>query len=185
MTGDVPAQVVPSGPGFVTRNNQQLIVALIYGARQRVVMTTPYFIPDDSLTQAMQTAVARGVEVHLVVCQIADQLLVSLAQRSYYEDFLAVGVKIHLYETDFLHAKHLTIDDSISVIGSSNMDIRSFVLNDEVQVMAYSQSVTRRVREIEEGYFSRSKLLELEEWRRRSRVQKFAENLARLMSPLL
>jgi cardiolipin synthase len=185
MVGDVPAQAVPSGPGFATRNNQQLIVALIYGARSRVVMTTPYFIPDDSLTQAMQTAVARGVEVHLVVCQIVDQMLVSLAQRSYYEDFLAAGVKIHLYGANFLHAKHLTIDDSVSVIGSSNMDIRSFVLNAEVQLVAYSQSVTRRMTEIEEGYFARSKQLDLDEWRCRPRIQQFAENLARLMSPLL
>lgn len=185
VTGDVPAQVVPSGPGFVTRNNQQLIVALLYGARKRVVMTTPYFIPDDSLTQAMHTAVARGVEVHLVVCQIADQILVSLAQRSYYEDFLAAGVKIHLYERDFLHAKHLTIDDSVSIIGSSNMDIRSFVLNAEVLLVAYSESTTRQVAAIQQSYFARSQMLELDEWRRRPRPQQFAENLARLMSPLL
>src|SRR5262249_2085652 len=86
IAGGVPAQALASGTAFPTQNNQRLIVALVHGARKRVVLTTPYFIPDEPLLQAMQTAVLRGVEVHLVVSEKADQLFVSLAQQSYYEE---------------------------------------------------------------------------------------------------
>src|SRR5262249_50751250 len=83
---------------------------LVHGARKRVVLTTPYFIPDEPLLQAMQTAVLRGVEVHLVVSEAGDHPVVSLAQSSYYEELLEAGVQIHLYRTNFLHAKHVSID---------------------------------------------------------------------------
>jgi cardiolipin synthase len=99
IAGAVPAQALPSGPGFPTQNNQRLFVALVHGARKRVVLTTPYCIPDEPLLQAMQTAALRGVEVHLVVSEKGDQIIVSLAQESYYEELLEAGVQIHLYST--------------------------------------------------------------------------------------
>jgi len=111
IAGDVPAQALPSGPAFPTQNNQRLFVALVHGARRRVVLTTPYFVPDEPLLQAMQTAVLRGVEVHLVVSEAGDHPLVALAQRSYYEELLEAGVHIHTYRTNLLHAKHLSVDD--------------------------------------------------------------------------
>src|SRR5262249_38302064 len=124
--GTTPAQALPSGPSYPQANNQMLIVALVHAAWKRVVITTPYFVPDEPLLQALQTAVLRGVDVHLIVSHKADQVLVGLAQRSYYEELLAAGVKIHQYKERFLHAKHMSIDDEIAVIGSSNMDLRSF-----------------------------------------------------------
>ena len=98
-------------------------------------MTTPYFIPDEPLLQAMESAVMRGVEVHLVVSQEEDELLVCLAQKSYYPQLLEAGVKVHLYQKNFLRAKHLSIDDSVALIGSSNLDIRSFMLNEEISLL--------------------------------------------------
>src|SRR5262245_33075144 len=185
LTGDIPAQALPSGPAFPTQNNQRLIVALIHGARRQVVLTTPYFVPDEPLLQAMETAVLRGVEVHLVVSEKGDMPVVSLAQQSYYDDLLEAGVRIHLYRNNFLHAKHLSVDDSVAVIGTSNLDIRSFVLNAEVMLMIYDPAVVARLGGEQQRYFADSRLLDLAEWRRRSFARKLAENLARLLSPLL
>ena len=184
-TGRIAAQTLPSGPAFITENNQRVIVALIHGARKRVVMTTPYFIPDEPLLQAMQTAVLRGVEVHLVVSQAADQLLVSLAQRSYYGQLLDAGVKIHLYRAAFLHAKHLSIDDDVALIGSSNLDIRSFALNAEIVLIFYDAGIAAQLHEVERHYFAQSDLVREDEWPQRSAASKIVQNLARMMSPLL
>ncbi|HZY90000.1 MAG TPA: cardiolipin synthase [Gemmataceae bacterium] len=185
IAGDAPAQALPSGPDFPTQNNQRLFVALIHGARRRVVLTTPYFIPDEPLLQAMQTAALRGVEVHLVVSDTADQWVVSLAQKSYYEDLLESGVVAHLYREGFLHAKHLSVDDSVALIGTSNLDIRSFALNAEVMLVIYDRGVAARLAAEQERYFANSRLLSLAEWRQRPFGSKVAQNLARLLSPLL
>jgi cardiolipin synthase len=185
MSGDVPAQALPSGPAFPTQNNQRVIVALVHGARKRVVLTTPYFVPDEPLLQAMQTAVFRGVEVHLVVSEKEDQFLVSLAQKSYYQELLEAGIKIHLYHKNFLHAKHFSVDDSVAMIGTSNMDIRSFVLNAELMLMIYDSGIVARLAAEQERIFANCRLLNCESWKQRSIISKVAENLARLMSPLL
>ncbi|OAI41745.1 hypothetical protein AYO40_02255 [Planctomycetaceae bacterium SCGC AG-212-D15] len=184
-TGDIPAQALASGPAFPTQNNQRLFVALVHGACKRVVLTTPYFIPDEPLLQAMQTAAARGVDVHLIVSEVGDQKIVSLAQESYYEDILEAGVHVHLYAKNFLHAKHLSIDDSLALIGSSNLDIRSFALNAEVMLLIYDAGVTSRLIVEEERYFANSRLLTEKDWAERSFVRHLVQNLARLLSPLL
>jgi cardiolipin synthase len=185
ISGDVPAQVLPSGPAFPTQNNQRLFVALVHGARERVVLTTPYFIPDEPLLQALQTAPLRGVDVHLVVSERGDHPVVSLAQESYYEELLEAGVQIHLYRKNFLHAKHLSVDDRVAVIGTSNLDIRSFALNAEIMLMIYDGGVVSRLAAEQEHYFANSHSLTPAEWERRSFGQKFVQNLARLLSPLL
>ncbi|MBL9002011.1 MAG: cardiolipin synthase [Phycisphaerae bacterium] len=185
VAGEVAAQVLPSGPDFPTQNNQRLFVALIHGAHKRVVLTTPYFIPDEPLLQAMQTAVLRGVEVHLFVSEQGDQPVVSLAQESYYEELLRSGVRIHLFQRGFLHAKHLSIDDSLSLIGSSNLDVRSFALNAEVMLVIYDRAVTARLFVEQERYRSGSRELTLEAWSRRSFFRTVGQNLARMLSPLV
>jgi cardiolipin synthase A/B len=184
IAGGVPAQVLPSGPAFPTQNNQRLFVALIHGAAEQVVLTTPYFIPDEPLLQAMQTAAFRGVEVHLVVSAKGDQTLVALAQESYYAELLEAGVRIHVYGKNFLHAKHLRIDDSVALIGSSNLDIRSFVLNAEVMLLIYDREVAMQLAAEQERCFANSRLLTSETWKQRSFGRKLAQNLSRLLSPL-
>jgi cardiolipin synthase len=185
QTGRVPMQTLPSGPGFPLENNQRMFLTLMHAARQRIVITTPYFVPDLALLQALQTAVLRGVDVHLVVNQRRDQVLVSLGQRSYYDELLEAGVQIHLHRARFLHAKHLTIDDDVTLIGSSNMDIRSFQLNAEISLLMYDGGITREVQRMQQHYFTGSDMLTLEEWRSRPWSQQVLENLARLISPLL
>lgn len=181
----IVAQVLPSGPDYPTAGVANLLVGLIHGARERVVITTPYFIPDEALLRALQAAVLRGVEVHLVVSRLVDQILVGFAQRSYYEELLEAGIRIHLYRTRLLHAKHFSIDGEITQIGSSNVDIRSFMLNAEVSLIFYDKDVTARLLLEQERYFASSDLLTLPLWRDRPVGIKVCENLARLMSPLL
>jgi cardiolipin synthase len=185
IAGSIPIQALASGPDFPTQNNQRFIVALIHAARKQIKITTPYFIPDEPMLQALQTAVLRGVDVHLVVSETEDQVLVSWAQRSYYEELLEAGVKVHLYQKNFLHAKFLTIDDHIGLVGTSNMDIRSFVLNAEHILVIHDPGMTSRLKTEQQRYISNCRSLALQHWRQRPFRIKLAEHLARLMSPLL
>jgi cardiolipin synthase len=149
------------------------------------VITTPYFIPDEAFLQALQTAALRGVEVRLMVSEREEQFLVSQAQQSWYEELLACGVQIQLFHRHFLHAKHITIDHGISVLGSCNMDIRSFVLNAEISLLVYDSGFTRSVQELQARDLRRSRPLTAAEWQRRGRVVRAIQNLCRLLSPLL
>jgi cardiolipin synthase A/B len=185
IAGSVPAQALPSGPAYPTQNNQRLIVALVHGAGKQVVLTTPYFIPDEPLLQAMQAAVLRGVAVHLVVSEQGDNIIVSLAQESYYEELLEAGVQIHRYRKNFLHAKHLSIDDAVALIGTSNLDIRSFALNAEVMLMIYDSGVVTELAAEQQRCYANCRPLLLDTWRKRSFARKLAQNWTRLLSPLL
>ena len=111
---DVACQVVPSGPGFATENNLRLFNSMVYRARRRLSLTSPYFVPDESMLYAVTTAAQRGVEVELFVSAEADQFMVAHAQRSYYLALLEAGVRIWLYPSPFvLHAKHFTVDEDL------------------------------------------------------------------------
>ncbi|MCB0913536.1 MAG: cardiolipin synthase A, partial [Propionibacteriaceae bacterium] len=159
--------------------------SLLYGARRRISLTSPYFVPDESLIAAVTTAAERGVEVELFVSELGDQPMVYHAQRSYYEVMLRAGVRIYLYPAPYiLHAKHFTIDDDLAVIGSSNMDMRSFGLNLEVVMMVAGRSYTVAMREVEDHYRSVSRELTLEEHLRQSLPTRLLDNLARLTSAL-
>ena len=185
VVGCVDAQVIPSGPSFENDNNLKLFVMLIHNARKRVSITSPYFVPDESTMLALITAASRGVEVELFVSEVADQLLVSHAQRSYYEALLDAGVAIWLYRAPaVLHSKHFTIDDEVAVIGSSNMDIRSFSLNMEVSVLVRGSEFVDRMRLVEDHYRSQSFQLDADEWARRPLGGKVLDALARLTSAL-
>lgn len=183
--GRVTAQVVPSGPGFVTENNLRLFNTLIYSAQHRISVCSPYFVPDDSLLYAITTAAQRGVDVELFVSEKGDQFLVHHAQRSYYEALLEAGVRIYLYRAPYvLHAKHFTIDDEVAVLGSSNMDMRSFSLNMEVSVMLLGAETVDLMRSVESGYREISRELTLEDWLRRPMIAKYVDNVARLTATL-
>jgi cardiolipin synthase len=185
-TGNSIAQLVPSGPGYGQENGRDLIISMLYEARRRIVVVTPYFVPDEPFLQAMCAAGRReNVRVHLVVSKHANQLITQFAQRSYYEDLLEAGIEIHLYRPHFLHAKLLTIDDDIALVGSTNMDIRSFALNAEINLLIYDRQVVKSLEKIQEDYFANSERLTLEIWRNRSVLAKIAQNTGRLMDSFL
>jgi cardiolipin synthase len=179
----IGAQVVPSGPGFDGENNLRLFNALLYAAQERIIITSPYFVPDESMLYAITTAAQSGLDVQLFVSEVGDQPVVYHAQRSYYEALLRAGVRIWLYpRPTVLHAKHFTIDNQVAVIGSSNMDMRSFSLNLEISVMVRGESFVKALRRLEESYRAVSRELTLEEWIGRPLGAKVLDNLARLTS---
>lgn len=179
--GPLDCQVVPSGPGFLGENNLRLFNSLVYAAQKKIILVSPYFVPDDSMLYAITTAAQSGLEVQLFVSEIGDQFFVYHAQRSYYEALLTAGVRIFLYESPtILHAKHFTIDDEVSVIGSSNMDMRSFSLDFEISVMVWGGTFLQRLRAIEDDYRAHSSELTLEVWLKRPRLSRAFDNVARL-----
>lgn len=184
-TGGSVAQVLPSGPGYERENAQELLVHLFHRAERRIVITTPYFVPDTPFLQALRTAVRRGVEVRLVVAYPVDKWVMALAQRSYFDELLAAGVRIHMYRPHFLHAKHVSIDDDLAIVGSVNMDIRSFALNAEVALLVYDPEVVSALRAVQERYFAHSTELTAEAWARRPVWVRVAQNTARLGDSLL
>lgn len=178
-------QVIPSGPGFEGENNLRLFLALMYSAQERIIITSPYFVPDEAMMYAITSAVQRGLEVQLFVSEIGDQGPVFHAQRSYYGELLRAGVQIWMYPAPFiLHAKHLSIDDDVAVIGSSNMDIRSFALDLEVSLMVRGRSFVAEMREVEAGYRMVGRQLTLEAWENEPGSATFLDGLARLTSSL-
>ncbi|WP_166985780.1 cardiolipin synthase [Canibacter zhoujuaniae] len=178
-------QLLPSGPGYATENNLQVFVALLYTARRRISITSPYFVPDGALMAAIKAATARGVEVELFVSEIGDQPVVYHAQRSYYEELLEANVRIFMFRPPFiLHAKHFTVDDDVAVIGSSNMDQRSFNLNFEISLVVHGADFVTELDGVNDYYREHSRELTLEEWNKRNIFAQLADNVARLTSSL-
>ncbi|WP_322410793.1 cardiolipin synthase [Microbacterium invictum] len=183
--GDLDCQIVPSGPGFDSENNLRLFAALLYYAQRRIIIVSPYFVPDEALLLAITTACQRGLEVELFVSEEGDQAMVYHAQRSYYEVLLRAGVKIWMYRKPYiLHSKCMTIDDEIAVIGSSNMDMRSFGLNMEISMLVRGEEFVREMRGVEDKYRSLSRELTLEEWQKQPLRSTVLDNIARLTSAL-
>jgi cardiolipin synthase len=182
---DIACQLVPSGPGYVAENNLRLFTSLIYGATRRISLTSPYFVPDESLLYAVTTAAQRGIDIELFVSELSDQFMVGHAQASYYQALLKAGVRIYLYPAPYiLHSKHFTIDDDVAVLGSSNMDMRSFALNYEISLMLLGSDVVAAMREVEDTYRSLSRELTLEEWSGRSGRERYVDTVMRLTAAL-
>lgn len=183
--GDSIAQVLPSGPGYEDENNLKLFTSLIHLAQERIVITNPYFVPDDALTTAITSAARRGVEVILINSEAMDQWMVGHAQRSFYEVLLRAGVKLYWYKAPILlHSKFIIVDNEVATIGSSNMDIRSFELNLEVTLISYDEAVAKSLNKIANQYLDRSKQITLADWQKRSRLTVLVDNIARLTSAL-
>lgn len=183
--GDVAVQALPSGPNYPTENYQRMVVGAIHDAREHVVITTPYFVPDEAVLQALETAVLSGVKVELIVPMRLNHVLVAAAGSSYYEHLLEYGVDIFQYTGGLLHVKAMCIDDSLVFIGSSNFDVRSFVLNFEINLLLYGREMADKLRKQQQEYINESVKLELDEWRKRTMFVKFWQNTAKLLSPVL
>jgi cardiolipin synthase A/B len=180
-----PMQLIPSGPGYQTIPNLRLFTALVHYAQHALSVTSPYFVPDESLLEAFTTAAHRGVAVELFVSEEADQFVVQHAQASYYRVLLEAGVRIYLYpKPTVLHAKHFTVDDSVGVIGSSNMDYRSFGLDYEISLMTTSSQVVQDLQATADEYRQVCRELTLADWSNRATSERYKENVSRLVSSL-
>lgn len=184
-THDVHAQLLPSGPGYDDENNLKVFNSALYAAEHTVTIVNPYFVPNESLIMALVSAAKRGVQVRMINSEAIDQHLVAHAQRSYYEEMLRAGVDIYLYkEPTLLHSKYMLIDDDLSLVGSSNMDIRSFELNHELTLLTYDAAVAKKLAAITDDYLKRSTRLSKRAWLARPRHKQLFDNLARLTSSL-
>ena len=179
--GDAWVQLVPSGPAVDGESNLRLFNALMYGARDHILIVSPYLVPDDSMRYAITSAALRGVRVDVFVSEVSDQPLVFHAQRSYYDELLASGIHLWLYpHPTVLHSKFIVVDGEVAVMGTSNLDMRSFSLNLELSLLILGEKEVAELATLAEDYRSHSRELTLDEWRSRSQRARFIEGLARL-----
>ena len=179
------AQVIPSGPAGRPEIIYRLLLTMMFDARRELVITTPYFVPDESIVTALISAAARGVEVTLILPERNDSLLIRYASTAHFDELLVAGVRIARFRDGLLHTKSITIDGKFSVFGSVNLDMRSLWLNFEISYFVYDEDFTTRLCDLQNRYLEKSSWLELDEWRQRGRARRLAEDALRLASPLL
>ncbi len=179
------SQIVHSGPDTDWESILQGLLSVINNAKRNIYIHTPYFLPPDSLLIAIEMASLSGVDVRLMLPKKSDTKLASLASGSYFTKLLKAGVNIHLYENNFLHSKAITIDDEVGIVGTANIDIRSFEQNYEINAFIYDSQVAIKLRQAFEIDMQSCALLELKEWLQRGRVRRLKESLARLFTPIL
>jgi cardiolipin synthase len=182
---DVLAQIVPTGPTEPDETYRRLLLAAIQSSRRELILTTPYFVPDETTLLSMMMAADRGVSVKLILPQTADHFFAAAAGRAHYLSLLRAGVEIHLYTPALLHAKTATVDDAFALFGSANLDVRSFSLNFELSIMLYGKAITDRLRAIQREYLAKSVQLNLAEWQSRPVASEFTDRAVSLLSPLL
>ena len=168
----LPAQVIGTGPTIRFSAMPEMFEALMYTARRELVISTPYYIPDEPMQAGLCASARRGVDTILIFPARNDSWVVGAASRSYYGDLLAAGVRIYEYEGGLLHTKSLTLDGEVTLIGSANMDRRSFELDYENNILFYDRSLTEEMRQRQDSYIAKSKQVTAEKvlgwtWRRR------------------
>lgn len=178
-------QIVAGGPDYPSSGIMMSFFTAIATARKRVYITSPYFIPNESIYDALKMAALSGKDVRLLLPGVSDSRIVNAAARSYFKDLLTCGVRIFLYQKGFVHAKTLIADDNLSIVGTANMDGRSFEMNFEINAVIYSQE---RTEELAGNFLNDcgfSVELAAEKWTRRSWWRELIDDMARLLSPLL
>lgn len=182
---DLFMQIAASGPDSDSPVILYSILQAMMLAKEEILIATPYFIPGESLKDLLKVVAKGGVSVRLMVPEDSDSRFVNLASRSYYLELLKAGVEIYRYQKGLIHSKTMVIDQNIVIIGTANMDIRSFDLNFEVNAVIYDEGKASQMREIFFGDVADSELVNREEWEKRPVWLQLVEKVARLMSPLL
>jgi len=183
--GEIPVQLAPSGPGYAEGTIHNLLLTTIYAARRELILTTPYFVPDNAILVALKSAAQRGVVVTIIVPAKNDSRLVHYASRARYGELIAAGVRIVGFTKGLLHAKTITVDNDFCLIGSVNLDMRSFWLNFEMTLFVYNDGFTSRIRQLQRNYLQASSPLNELVFKKRSFKERFLENMALLVGPLL
>lgn len=181
----LPAQVLGSGPTVRYSAMPEIFESLIYAARHELVITTPYYVPDESMQAALCASARRGVDTSIIFPMRNDSWIVGAASRSHYADLLVAGVRIYEYMDGLLHTKSLTIDGEVTLIGSANMDRRSFELNYENNILFYDRSLTADVRQRQESYIASSSPVSGEMVERWTWQRRLWNNTVAMLSPVL
>lgn len=185
LDGSASVQVATSAPFDQWRSIMQGLALALARAKDYFFCETPYFMPTEPVLCAMQSAALAGVDVRIIIPHRSDSLLTQLATRSYVKDLLSAGVKVYMYEGGFIHSKMMVSDDLLSVVGSSNMDFRSFEQNFEANVFIYDKEAAAAIKKQFQIDQSHSRRLTLQVWKHRPKHIKVKESLVRVFSPLL
>lgn len=183
--GTAGIQIVTSGPDSEHEQIKQGYIKLIFSAKKSILIQTPYFIPDESLLDALRIACLAGKEVKIMIPNKPDHAFVYWATMSHIGELLKYGAKVYIYDNGFIHAKTIVIDEEISSVGTANIDVRSFRLNFEVTAFLYSKTLSKQLVKAFEHDLTLSYLLTLEEYNKRSSYIRFKESISRLLSPIL
>lgn len=183
--GSVSVQVLASGPGESGDGLLQLMLALINSARREVVLTTPYFVPEDSLITALRGAAARGVKVIVILPRRIDSLLVRHASRSFFDEVISAGAEIYEFKGGLLHTKSITVDGQHAMFGTANFDMRSLWLNYEVSLLVYDRDFVTDLRTLQQTYLDDADTVMLVPWAKRPVGARLIESTMRLLTPLL
>ncbi|MBA4601786.1 cardiolipin synthase [Thermoactinomyces mirandus] len=183
--GKSALQIVSSGPDSEWEQIKNGMIKMIYSARERIDIQTPYFVPDDSLMHALKIAALSGVEIRIMIPNKPDHMFVYWATYAYIGELLKVGVRCFIYEHGFIHAKMMVVDGKIASVGTANFDVRSFKLNFEVNAFIFDVVLARRLQTIFEKDLRDSKEMTNEMYNQRSYWIRFKESISRLLSPIL
>ena len=184
--GDVPVQILTSGPDSEWAAIRQLYAVMIASAQRHVFVQSPFFIPDATLAEALRTAALSGVDVRVMVsARASGGKLPEWAGNTYLEDVANAGVRVFLYEKGYLHAKTISIDSEICSIGSANIDIRSFSINYELNAVLYSERLARELEEDFQRDLAHCTEFDASAYRERNPALRLRDSVARLFSPLL
>jgi cardiolipin synthase len=178
-------QIVTSGPYTEYSNLLQATISIVLLAKKYLYLQTPYFLPTESLLEALQIACLSGVDVRLMVSKRSDSSYIDPAAHSYYQDLLKAGMRIYEIQGKFIHAKTIVSDDYISVVGSCNLDYRSFETNFEINCYMYDSQLALESKEIFFQDLKHCKEVHYHRWKKRSRWKKLLESFMRLFAPLM
>lgn len=178
-------QCLPSGPAIKNSSIEESVIMAIYSARKKLVITTPYFIPSESMLYALMSAAKRGVEVILITPEKLDSQLTQFASRSYMKELIEVGVQVALFQGGMLHTKSVLVDGEFSLFGSLNLDPRSLRINFEITLAIYDTEFSKSLEKLQSEYLHKSKILTLKDFENIPWIKQFKEDLARLTGPLL
>ncbi|MFP3388839.1 cardiolipin synthase [Brevibacillus sp. SIMBA_040] len=185
LEGKIGVQIVSSGPNSEKQQIKHAYLKMIYKARKKIYMQTPYFIPDDSMLTAIKMAAMSGVDVRVMVPGRPDHLMVFWATHSYLGELLKSGVRCFLYEKGFMHAKTLVVDTQLSSVGTANVDIRSFKLNFETNAFLYDTKMAQELEELFIADLADCREITTDEYLNRPMRSRMQESLTRLLSPIL
>lgn len=183
--GDVGVQIVSSGPDSDWEQIKNGYIKMIMSAKEYVYIQTPYFIPDDSLQDALRIAALSGIDVKVMIPNKPDHPFVYWATLSYIGDLLKAGAQVYIYQRGFLHAKTIIVDGKIVSVGTANIDVRSFRLNFEVNAFMYNQRLSERLLDAFKNDIAHSTQMTQKLYRERSIGVRFKESISRLISPIL
>lgn len=183
--GNAIVQLAASGPDSDTPTIMFSLMQVIGMAEHEILITSPYFIPGESILDAINMALLSGVKVKLLVPKESDSAIVNAAARSYYRSILDCGAEIYLYKKGFVHAKTLVADGQLAIVGTANMDHRSFELNFEVNAMIYDKKIAKQLRDVFYDDLKDAVKINPNTWKKRTLFKQLPEKMARLLSPLL